>query len=120
LLGVAFGGGWWAAYWNTKELPRSSVAPAIGVDTGAELQIGKDAVVKLYQASPAVTSASDVPAPAPSSPASSSAPQAAAHQVQKPAPSTASNVSPANSQAAKPASTLGKSGKNTFFSEVFE
>lgn len=121
LLTVAFGGGWWAAYWNRRELPHTSVAPATAVPTSAELQIGKDAVVKLYQATPAPPSASETSVPPLNPPTLGSSPPVASHQLAKPAPSSAPVVSPANSAAApKPASTLGKSGKNTFFSEVFE
>jgi serine/threonine-protein kinase len=121
LLTIAFGGGWWAAYWNVKERAITAVAP-IATDNGnADLQIGKDAVVKLYQASPAPPTASESVTVAPSVAALNPVPAATNHQAQKPAPGNATSVSPANSAAApKPASTLGKSGKNTFFSEVFE
>jgi eukaryotic-like serine/threonine-protein kinase len=121
LLTVAFGGGWWAAYWNAKERPATAVAPTAANDGSADLQIGKDAVVKLYQASPAPPAASESATAAPSVSTSSPTPALANHQAARPAPANANNVSPANSAAApKPASTLGKSGKNTFFSEVFE
>lgn len=124
LLTVAFGGGWWAAYWNVQERPSTTVAPAATNDRGTDLQIGKDAVVKLYQVSPPPPTATELPPapPAPTSVSSASSVSAQAnHQPSKPAQNNPSSAGPANSAAAaKPASTLGKSGKNTFFSEVFE
>lgn len=121
LLTVAFAGGWWAAYWNAKERSPSVVAPVTSNDGQAEFQIGKDAVVKLYPAAPAPQVTTQSATSAPSSSAPALAPSVANPQPPKVAPPNAANVSPANSAAApKPASTLGKSGKNTFFSEVFE
>lgn len=122
LIVVAFGGGWWAAYWNVKERPAAVIAPSPVTTQGpADFQIGKDAVVKLYPAAPAQPSATQAPPLAPAPTVTDSTSTEANPQPAKPAPNNAANVSPANSAAApKPATTLGKSGKNTFFSEVFE
>lgn len=121
LLTVAFGGGWWAAYWSTRDKPSVAVAPPTPDDGSADLQIGKDAVVKLYQASPAPPTASEATSSSPSA-TTTRAPGAPAHHPSpKTTPATSPNPTPATSATApKPASTLGKSGKNTFFSEVFE
>lgn len=121
LLTVAFGGGWWAAYWSTREKPPVAVAPPPADDGSADLQIGKDAVVKLYQASPAPPTASEATSSSPSATVTPASAGPSPHPSPKATPATSPNPTPATSATApKPASTLGKSGKNTFFSEVFE
>lgn len=121
LLTVAFGGGWWAAEFRTPDKPAPAVAPTATDDGSADLQIGKDAVVKLYQASPAPPSASEATSSAPSATATSPAVAPSHRPSPKATPATSPNPTPATSATApKPANTLGKSGKNTFFSEVFE
>ncbi len=121
LLAGAFGGGWWAANWGTRESAGVPPPPVASHDPGVDLQIGKGAIVNLYPALSAATSQAEVappvtaPDPRPLSHDRHPTPGPRAIQAVTP------TADPANSApTAKPATSLGKAGKNSFFSEVFE
>jgi serine/threonine protein kinase len=127
-VGVAFVGGWFAANWGDPAQPVSeaTTSPNRGSNNPpTELQIGKDAVVKLFPAAPASTPSSEVTAPSDLATANptTAASVRPASVVPAPKPSVASVPTAAPEASApvpKPAGTLGKAGKNSFFSEEFE
>lgn len=125
-VGLAFVGGWLAANWGDGEAVSDVPTSPTGASHGptSELQIGKDAVVKLFPAAPSPTPSSEITAPSDLATAPPTTAASVRHPLPPaPKPSVASvpaAAPAASAPAPKPAGTLGKAGKNSFFSEEFE